>query len=328
MQKVYYNHNQDFSEIAITNNNVLEHYYKLKDGFLTGSIFVGKVKFVKKHVGIFVDIGHEKDGLLTYREGLKAGDCVVVQVSKEPTLEKGCALTEKITIPGRFVILNDLGEYKFSHKLSEDKKIELFSVPQIKNVGFIFRSACQNADKMEISKEMNALNDVYNDILSRSTNVTSIKRVFSDNALSIAKRFASSDEYFIDNFDEILGQIKSLGERKVYVQGVELVFDKTEAMMVVDVNIHKFDISSKDVESANFSANTIAFKEIARQLRLRNVGGIIMVDFISQKQRDNVKKLIDILMKELDKDNVKVKVELVESIGCIAIVRERRYSAL
>ena len=53
-----------------------------------------------------------------------------------------------------------------------------------------------------------------------------------------------------------------------------------------------------------------------------------MVDFISQKQRDNVKKLIDILMKELDKDNVKVKVELVESIGCIAIVRERRYSAL
>ena len=97
---------------------------------------------------------------------------------------------------------------------------------------------------------------------------------------------------------------------------------------VVDVNIHKFDISSKDIEGANFSANAIAFKEIARQLRLRNVGGIIMVDFISQKQRDNVKKLIDILMKELDKDNVKVKVELVESIGCIAIVRERRYSAL
>ena len=122
--------------------------------------------------------------------------------------------------------------------------------------------------------------------------------------------------------------MKGLSDRKVYVEGVELVFDKTEAMTVVDVNLHRYEKQYADVETANFRADLLAVKELARQLRLRNVGGIIMVDFISLKKRENVGKLKEELEKELKKDNVRTSVELVESIGMFAIVRKQRYAAL
>ena len=62
-QTVYYRHKDGESEIAIAEDGVLERYYRLKDGFLTGSIYVGKVRRASKGTGVFVDIGEEKDGL-------------------------------------------------------------------------------------------------------------------------------------------------------------------------------------------------------------------------------------------------------------------------
>ena len=99
-------------------------------------------------------------------------------------------------------------------------------------------------------------------------------------------------------------------------------------MTVVDVNIHKFDKQYSNPEITAFKANEIAVKELSRQIRLRNLGGIIMVDFISLASRENTEKQRDILVDELKKDNVRVSVELVESIGMFAIVRKRRYSSI
>ena len=91
MKTVYFRNIGDKSEIGITEDGKLQAFYRLDKDFLTGSIYCGKVRSVKKQIGIFVDIGKEKDGLLTYRQGLKPGDYVLVQVEKEPIENKGCA---------------------------------------------------------------------------------------------------------------------------------------------------------------------------------------------------------------------------------------------
>ena len=328
MKTVYFRNIEDKYEIGITENGELQAFYRLEKDFCTGSIYCGKVRLVKKQIGIFVDIGKEKDGLLTYRQGLKPGDFVLVQVEKEPMGNKGCALTEKITIAGRYSVLNDIGEYKFSRKLSEIKKNELFGLVHFEEVGYIYRSVCENADSTEIVSEAKILYEKYLKIKESFKNLNKITCLYADTAENIAKRYAPSDNNVIYGFEDIENQIKKLGERKVVAEGVELVFDKTEAMTVVDVNMHKFDKQYGDLENATFKANEIAVKELARQIRLRNIGGIIMVDFISLALRENIEKLKNILVDELKKDNVRVSVELVESIGMFAIVRKRRYSSV
>lgn len=327
-RRVYFRKTDDCAEIAVTDDGVLQYFYRLDGEFYTSRIYVGKVKFVKKQVGVFVDIGLAKDGLLSYRESIKPGDFLLVQVTKEPTETKGCALTEKITLPGRYAVLNDVGEYKFSHKIPEEKKIELFGAPRRENIGFIFRSLAGNASSEAVFAECALLMEKYDSVLRAGKNIGKITCVYQDNAEDVAKRFAPSDECFIQGFEEIKEQTARLSDRKVNVEGVELVFDKTEAMTVVDVNVHTFGQGYADEESAALQANFIAVKELTRQLRLRNIGGIIMMDFISMKKKENVEKLRDRLLEELKNDNVRTSVELVESIGMFAIVRKQRYASL
>ena len=64
MQKVYVNFLDNYTDIAVQKEDVLEWFYHIENNFLTGSIFVGKVKFVKKQIGVFVDVGMERDGIL------------------------------------------------------------------------------------------------------------------------------------------------------------------------------------------------------------------------------------------------------------------------
>ncbi len=326
MNKAYCFEEDGYSCVAVAENDKLVRLYKLEKNFLTGSIFIGKVKKVNKSVGIFVDVGLDKDALLTFREGVKPGDYLTVMINREPTEEKGAAATEKLTLAGRYCVLNDVGEYKFSRSISEDKKVELFRLKRYDNVGFVFRSACERADLSEIETEQQTLVAKYSEIKEAARNVYGIKRLYSDDALSVAKRL--SDDGTVYEPDEKLKKcLSELKARKVVVQGVELVFDYTEAMTVVDVNIHKYSAGDKDVESANLNADLIAVAEIARQIRLRNIGGIVMVDYISLKDKRNKETLMKRLNEELKKDFVTVRAESLDSVGLIAIVRKKRYSS-
>ena len=325
-QTVYYRHKDGESEIAIAEDGVLERYYRLKDGFLTGSIYVGKVRRASKGTGAFVDIGEEKDGLLSYRAGIKSGDSVLVTVTKEPTESKGCALTEEISLAGRYAVLNDSGEIRFSSKLSEPRKKELKKIAEENGAGYVFRTSCEEADARAIEKECLELKKKYDSIKNEHKKTNKVKCILKDDALTVAKRFAYRDENFSENFGEIEKQTEEIGQRKIIKEGVELVFDKTEALTAVDVNLHKFGKRYGNTEETNYQANLIAVKELARQIRLRNTGGIIMVDFISLKDKEKTESLKKALSEELKKDHIKTSVELIESIGMFAIVRRKRYS--
>lgn len=326
MNKVYIDKKEGYVEVAVTENGALEHFYRLDDDVVTGSVFLGKVENVIKELGVFVNIGRERNALLKYRDKLKVGDMVVVQVTREEEGEKGCAVTERITLAGRYAVLNDVGEYRFSRKITPQKAAELkaFRLEDAKT-GLIFRSVCENAPVEAVKAEAEQLYSLYNSILKKAANNTKVQILHREKGIEVAKRFAESDEAVVYGFDEIAESLTIIGERKVEVEGVEIVFDKTEAMTVVDVNSHKFRHKYKDIDTANFYANIIAMREIARQIRIRNIGGIIMADFISMQDKALKDKLMTELEKELRKDNVMVKAELIESLSLIAIVRKKRY---
>ncbi len=126
-------------------------------------------------------------------------------------------------------------------------------------------------------------------------------------------------------FDEfkIEEQVKTLMGRKVPLpSGGYLIIEHTEAMVVIDVNSGRY-AKSKEQEQNSLKTDLEASREIARQLRLRDIGGIIVVDFIDLEEDKNRKKIYDELKKEFRKDRSKVSVLPMSDFGLVQITRQR-----
>lgn len=129
--------------------------------------------------------------------------------------------------------------------------------------------------------------------------------------------------YGIFNTFKVEEQIKTLMGRKVPLpSGGYLIIEHTEAMVVIDVNSGKY-AKSKDQESNSLKTDLEAAREIARQLRLRDIGGIIVVDFIDLEDEKNRKKVYDELKKEFRKDRAKVSILPMSDFGLMQITRQR-----
>ena len=129
--------------------------------------------------------------------------------------------------------------------------------------------------------------------------------------------------YGIFNTFKVEEQIKTLMGRKVPLpSGGYVIIEHTEAMVVIDVNSGKY-AKSKDQELNSLKTDLEASREIARQLRLRDIGGIIVVDFIDLEDDKNRKKVYDELKKEFRKDRAKVSVLPMSDFGLIQITRQR-----
>ena len=119
-------------------------------------------------------------------------------------------------------------------------------------------------------------------------------------------------------------QIKtSFGKNVSMTKGSYLVIEHTEALHVIDVNSGNRSSSVKNQEESALEVNLIAASEIARQLRLRDMGGIIVVDFIDQTKAENRKKLFNHLKKEMQEDRAKHKILPPSKFGLIQITRQR-----
>ncbi len=118
-------------------------------------------------------------------------------------------------------------------------------------------------------------------------------------------------------------QIKSLMGRKVSLpSGGYLIIEHTEAMVVIDVNSGRY-AKSKEQELNSLKTDLEAAREIARQLKLRDIGGIIVIDFIDLEDEKNRKKIYDELKKEFRKDRAKVSVLPMSDFGLVQITRQR-----
>jgi len=118
-------------------------------------------------------------------------------------------------------------------------------------------------------------------------------------------------------------EIEKMLERKVWIKkGAYLVIDQTEAMVTIDVNTGRF-VGSTDQESTIFQTNVQAAREIARQIRLRDIGGLIICDFIDMYSRENRRRLYEEYKSCFKNDRAKRAINPVTEFGIVEMTRER-----
>ena len=123
-------------------------------------------------------------------------------------------------------------------------------------------------------------------------------------------------------------EIQRALERKVALKsGGYLIFDQTEAMTTVDVNTGAF-VGGRNLEETIFKTNLEAAQAIARQLRLRNLGGIIIIDFIDMRDAEHKQLVLQALERGLEKDHARSAISAVSSLGLVEMTRKRTRESL
>ncbi len=136
------------------------------------------------------------------------------------------------------------------------------------------------------------------------------------------EKWSSNRDIFAEN--RVEEQLAKAFDRKVYLpSGGSLVIDRTEAMIVIDVNTGKFIGKGGNLEETVTKNNLEAAEEIARQLRLRDMGGIIVIDFIDMTLESNRELVLRRLVECLGRDRTKHQVAEVTSLGLVQMTRKR-----
>jgi len=132
----------------------------------------------------------------------------------------------------------------------------------------------------------------------------------------------------IFDFYAIETEIEKAMDRKIWLKkGGYIAIDQTEALVAIDVNTGRY-IGRKDQEETAFKTNMEAAHEIARQLRLRDLGGIIVIDFIDMEQEGHKKAVLDELRSGLRKDRARTKAFQVSELGLVEMTRQRERPSL
>lgn len=189
-----------------------------------------------------------------------------------------------------------------------------------------------------LHKEMGITSSIIRDIFSEDTSKLvvdskeSYKRIMSY-VKGVAPRLKDRLEFYrgaVPIFDvyNIEQEIDKMLDRKVWIKkGAYLVIDQTEAMVTIDVNTGRF-VGSKDQEHTILRVNLEAAREIARQIRLRDIGGLIVIDFIDMYNRDNRRKLLEEFRGHFKNDRSKNAITPVSDFGLIEMTRERSRRSL
>jgi ribonuclease E len=229
------------------------------------------------------------------------------------------------------------------------------------NVGVIVRTAAEGATQDQLTVDVNRLTAQWAEISKRIESVSApallhsepdllikiVRDVFNEDFHKLIISGSDAEETIReyleqvapdlldrveryegerDPFDEyrITEQIEKALERKVWLpSGGSLVIDRTEAMTVIDVNTGKFVGSGGNLEETVTKNNLEAAEEIVRQLRLRDIGGIIVVDFIDMVLETNRDLVLRRLVECLSRDRTKHQVAEVTSLGLIQMTRKK-----
>ena len=183
----------------------------------------------------------------------------------------------------------------------------------------------------ELNRASSILRDVFNDTFS-GIHIDDLElfnetkdylQEIAPSKQSIVKFYQSKDTPIFEKHN-IERQIKtSFGKTVSMAKGAYLIIEHTEALHVIDVNSGNRSNKATNQEDTAMEVNMIAAAEIARQLRLRDMGGIIVVDFIDMSNPENRKVLFDFLREEMSDDKAKHKILPPSKFGLVQITRQR-----
>ncbi len=330
---------------------------KVLPGMLCAFVDIGQEK---NAVLYFSDVV-KKDGCPEL--SLKKGQDVLVQIIKQAFAEKGARITEEITLPGRLLVLMPCrNELRVSRKISGNevrgrlKKLMRSLLPE--GIGAILRTACEHAPEEEIARETGELLTLWEEIAAQADagKVPAVVYREADDTERVLREYLDGETTRIYVNDETLyrkitayvqkiqpesrpkilwqegelfvrmgleKELQRAAGRKVWLKsGGFIIFDQTEAMMVVDVNSGKFT-GGGDFETNVSLVNLEAAREIPRQLRLRGVGGMILIDFIDMQLEESRDSVIAAMQEELQKDKAHTRIMGFTQLGLLEMTRRK-----
>ncbi len=293
---------------------------------------------------------------------LKADQEVLVQVVKDAMGEKGARLTGQISLPGRYLVLIPNSKTKgISRRLAENERERLDKIiRKIKpnNFGVIVRTAAEGVSEESLKVDIEKLVEEWKTVSNyQSGDAPKLIHKEPDVSIKVIREHLNSTfkkvlidkksqhdqvkEYvkltspeildIVDHYDDQLGlferyhiedQIKKALDRKVWLpSGGHLIIDRTEALTVIDVNTGKF-VGKNSLEETVYENNLEAAEEIARQLRLRDIGGIIVIDFIDMESQKKQQNLLNKFKQELAKDKTRTQVFDISRLGLVEMTRK------
>ena len=238
------------------------------------------------------------------------------------------------------------------------KLLEEFS--SIEGYGLIARTASSGVSKKLLKKDYDYLSRLWSDIKNKEKKLTKKGLVHTEMGVGqrVIREILSEEveSIIVDNHDSYKNLLKYVGqydqkarglikkynedepvfdhygieheiaralERRVWLKsGGYIIIDQAEASVIIDVNTGRF-VGSRNLEDTILTTNLEAAKEIAYQLRLRNLGGIIVIDFIDMEKEENKEKVLTTLEDALKKDKAKTNVVGISELGLVEMTRKR-----
>ena len=300
---------------------------------------------------------------------LKKDQEIMIQVIKQQGGSKGVRVTTNITLPGRNIVLMPTVAHIGVSNEAEREKLKAMVEPMVpEGMGVIVRTAGVKATEEDFRQEFVVLEAKWKRIKEKAKRLNAPRLIHSEenllfrtvrdmfdeevdrflindkisyekvlNAVSIIQpELAERVKYFdkpdpIFDYFNIESKIDKALQRRIWLKsGAYLIIDEAEALTAIDVNTGKF-IGDRNLQETIVKTNLEAAREIARQLRLRDIGGIIIIDFIDMTDDENKKLVVKELVESLKKDRTKTNVIGMTELGLVEMTRKkmrRKISAL
>ncbi|MBW2714631.1 MAG: Rne/Rng family ribonuclease [Deltaproteobacteria bacterium] len=296
---------------------------------------------------------------------LREGQEIVVQVAKEPIGSKGARITSHISIAGRHLVVTPLSpRVGVSRRIESDRERrrlrEIVSRNRPEDLGFIIRTAGDNATEADLEADIRYLTAVWSDIQKKRGTASAPCNLYSELSLPLrvirdfvngkTKRIVIDNSQIYKEMDDFLTRFvadpkprlehyrgalpifdhfniesridANLGKKIFLKSGGHLVIDQSEALTAIDVNTGRF-VGKRDLEETVLRTNLEAVKEVVHQLRFRNIGGIIIIDLIDMESAENRNKVYGALQESLKQDKARTNILKISELGLVEMTRKR-----
>ena len=306
------------------------------------------------------------DSKLNIKDFIKRGDYILVQVKRDSNNKKGPRVSKHLSLVGRYIVLMpETDIITVSQKIEDEKEQkrlkEKIAKVLPKNFGVIVRTSAIDKNINEIQKDMNALIKRWENIknirskekapfcVERNNGIT--RKIITDTIDNGVTKITTNNKNIFEEVQEILkefenakikleleekedileiynirNQIEKLENRKIWLKcGGFITIDKTEALIAIDVNSGKYT-GKESLEQTVLKVNKEASAEIAKQLRLRDIGGIIIIDYIDMEKEESKKQVIKELEDNLKKDRSKTQILEFTKLNLLEMTRKHMFS--
>lgn len=302
----------------------------------------------------------EKQENKNINDVIKINDKILVQVKKDSNQKKGARVSTHINLPSKYIVFMPNTEIvtvsqKIEDKTERNRLINIIKNNLPKGNGAVIRTSASGKNEEDLIQDINYIFNKWKEILESAKNSNEKKLIYKSenivhkmiidlvdkdldriivndkNEYEEIKEFQekNGNKIFIElkenedllNMYDIRNQIERISNRKIWLDcGGFITIDKTEALTAIDVNTGKFT-GKKDLKDTIFKVNKEATIEISRQLRLRDIGGIIIIDYIDMED-ESKEKIMQLIKECLNKDRAKTQIEGFTKLDLMELTRK------